>query len=404
MTTWMEPASDDPFGLHNLPLCATRDGWVGVRAGELILNLGAAEEAGLLDAGGTFTRAATLNRFLATGRPTWTRVREQLTELFTGLAGAPHRAAVEAMLHPVAGTALALPFEVADYVDFYSSEEHAKNLSRLFRPDSPSLLPNWKELPIGYHGRAGTVVVSGTDVPRPHGQRKAPDEERPSYGPSRRLDIEAELGFVVGAPSTGPVGVDDFRAHVYGAVLVNDWSARDIQAWEYQPLGPFLGKSFATSVSPWVVSLDALEPARAAAPVQDPPVLDYLREAERYSYDIRFEVFWNGTLVSRPPYAGIYWTPAQQLAHLTANGAWARTGDLYASGTISGATPEETGSFIERTWNGAHPVRLADGETRSFLLDGDTVTISAAARCPGGPSGGAMVGFGEVRGTVVTRV
>jgi fumarylacetoacetase len=400
VTTWTEPAGDHPFGVHNLPLCATRDGWVGVRAGDLILNLGAAEEAGLLDAGGAFTRAATLNRFLAAGRPTWTRIREQLTDLCAG----PRLAGHGAMLHPVAGTALALPFEVADYVDFYSSEHHADNLSRLFRPDAPELLPNWKELPVGYHGRAGTVVISGTDIPRPHGQRKTPDEDRPSYGPSRRLDVEAELGFVVGAPSTGPIGVDDFREHVFGAVLVNDWSARDIQAWEYQPLGPFLGKSFATSISPWVVPLDALEPARTAAPVQDPPVLPYLHEAERYSYDIRFEVFWNGTLVSEPPYAGIYWTPAQQLAHLTANGAWARTGDLYASGTISGPAPQQTGSFIERTWNGAQPVRLEDGSTRSFLLDGDTVTISATALCPSGPAGAAMVGFGEVRGTVVTRV
>lgn len=400
MTTWIEPAAGDPFGLHNLPLCATRDGWVGVRAGELILNLGAAEAAGVLDAGGTFTGESTLNRFLATGRPTWTRVREQLTDLFTGLSGSARRATIEGMLHPVDGTALALPFEVADYVDFYSSEEHANNLGKLFRPDAPGLLPNWKSLPIGYHGRAGTVVVSGTEIPRPHGQRKAPDEERPTYGPSRRLDIEAELGFVVGAPSAGVIDVDDFRAHVYGAVLVNDWSARDIQAWEYQPLGPFLGKSFATSVSPWVVSLDALEQARVAAVVQDPPVLPYLQEAERYAYDIRFEVRWNGTLVSRPPYAGIYWTAAQQLAHLTANGAWARTGDLYASGTISGDTPEQTGSFIERTWNGAQPVRLDDGTARSFLLDGDTVTISAGGWC----AGGAVVGFGEVTGTVVTRV
>ncbi|MEV4131190.1 fumarylacetoacetase [Dactylosporangium sp. NPDC049742] len=396
MTPWIQPAADDPFGLHNLPLCATRDGWAGVRAGDLVLNLAAAEEAGLVDAGGAFTGAPNLNRFLAAGRPTWTRVRAQLTDLFTGgVTGT-----VERHLHPVGDIALALPFEVADYVDFYSSEQHANNLSAIFRPDAPTLLPNWKSLPIGYHGRAGTVVVSGTDIPRPHGQRKAPDEERPSYGPSRRLDVEAELGFVVGAPSKGAIAVDDFREHVFGAVLVNDWSARDIQAWEYQPLGPFLGKSFATSVSPWVVPLDALEPAKVAAVVQDPPVLPYLAEAERYSYDIRYEIRWNGTLVSRPPYAGIYWTPAQQLAHLTANGAWARTGDLYASGTISGDTPEQTGSFIERTWNGAQPVRLDDGVTRSFLLDGDTVTISATGWC----TGGAVVGFGEVAGTVVTRV
>ncbi|GAA2375656.1 fumarylacetoacetase [Dactylosporangium salmoneum] len=393
---WLELAHDDPFGVHNLPYCAfgqERLRGTGVRIGDRILNLAAAEERGLVDAGGAFLGQGTLNRFMSAGRPAWARVRERLTEL---LSAGRHRDAVEPLLLPIAQVRLGLPFEVADYVDFYSSQEHATNLGRLFRPGGEPLLPNWKHLPVGYHGRAGTVVVSGTYIPRPHGQRKAPDEAAPTFGPSQRLDIEAEVGFVVGAPSDGPVAVDDFRAHVFGAVLVNDWSARDLQAWEYQPLGPFLGKSFRTSISPWVVPLDALDAARAAGPAQEPEVLPYLRAAEHHGYDIDLEVRWNGTVVSRPPFAGLYWTPAQQLAHMTVNGAWARTGDLYASGTVSGPDPDQTGSFIERTWNGARPVRLDDGTTRAFLLDGDTVTITGTAPGPDG----VRVGFGEVTGTI----
>ncbi|MFG2039019.1 fumarylacetoacetase [Dactylosporangium sp. NPDC048998] len=394
--SWLGLADDEPFGVHNLPYCAfgqDRFRWTGVRIGDRILNLAAAEGRGLIDAGGAFLGQATLNRFMSTGRPVWSRVRERLTEL---LSTNRHREAVEPLLISVEDVRLELPFEVADYVDFYSSEEHATNLGRLFRPGGEALLPNWKHLPVGYHGRAGTVVVSGTDVPRPCGQRKAPDEPAPTFGRSARLDIEAEVGFVVGVPSSGAVAIDDFRAHVFGAVLVNDWSARDLQAWEYQPLGPFLGKSFRTSISPWVVPLDALDAARVPGPAQEPAVLPYLRASEHYGYAIDLEVFWNGTLVSRPPFAGMYWTPAQQLAHMTVNGAWARTGDLYASGTVSGPGSDQTGSFIERTWNGSRPLQLADGTTRKFLLDGDTVTITATAPGPEGT----RIGFGEVTGTI----
>jgi fumarylacetoacetase len=384
------------FGVHNLPYCAfgqDRFRWTGVRIGDRILNLAAAEGRGLVDAGGAFLGQGTLNRFMGAGRPVWARVRERLTEL---LSAARYREAIEPLLVSIAEVRLDLPFDVADYVDFYSSEEHATNLGKLFRPGGEALLPNWKHLPVGYHGRAGTVVVSGTDVPRPSGQRKAPDESVPGFGPSVRLDIEAEVGFVVGVPSEGAVEIDDYRSHVFGAVLVNDWSARDLQAWEYQPLGPFLGKSFRTSVSPWVVPLDALDAARVPGPAQEPAVLPYLRAGEHYGYDIGLEVFWNGTLVSRPPFGGMYWTPAQQLAHMTVNGAWARNGDLYASGTVSGAAPEQTGSFIERTWNGARPIQLADGTMRTFLLDGDTVSISGTAPGPDGT----RIGFGEVSGTI----
>jgi fumarylacetoacetase len=392
--TWLDLAADDPFGISNLPYGVFDGGRAGVRIGAHVLDLTGAEAAGLLDATGCFQRGG-LNAFLAAGRPIWTEVRRRLVALFTE----DRRAAVRPHLRRVADVRLELPFQVGDYVDFYSSMEHATNLGRLFRPGQPPLLPNWRHLPIGYHGRAGTVVVSGTDIVRPQGQRKPPDADAPVFGPSARLDIEAEVGFVTGRSSTlgQPLTTADFAEYVFGAVLVNDWSARDIQSWEYQPLGPFLGKSFATTISPWVVPLDALAAARVPAPEQDPPVLPYLVERERAGYDIRLEVRWNGTLVSRPPFAGLYWTPAQQLAHLTANGASVRTGDLFASGTISGPARDQVGSFIELTWGGTEPVTLADGSTRTFLADGDTVTITATAPGPGGST----VGFGEATGRVI---
>jgi len=289
-----------------------------------------------------------------------------------------------------------LPFDVADYADFYASEDHAVNVGRMFRPEGEPLTPNWKHLPIGYHGRAGTVVPSGTPVVRPWGQRRNSDGGT-EFGPTRKLDIEAEIGFVVGVPSTlgSPVAVNSFADHVFGAVVVNDWSARDIQAWEYVPLGPFLGKSFATSVSPWIVTLDALAAARVEPPAQDPQPLPYLRGDELWALDLRMEVEWNGQVVTRPPFAGMYWTAAQQLAHMTANGASLRTGDLFASGTVSGPRREERGSFLELSWNGTESIALGDGASRTFLEDGDSVSIRA--RTGTGP----RIGFGDVRGTVV---
>ena len=270
-----------------------------------------------------------------------------------------------------------LPFTVADYVDFYSSLEHATNLGRMFRPDAEPLLPNWRHLPVGYHGRAGTIVVDGTPVRRPHGQAKPPDAEAPSFGPSRRLDIELELGFVVGRPSLlgEPVSTAAFAEHVFGLVLVNDWSARDIQAWEYVPLGPFLGKSFATSVSAWVTPLSLLENRRVAAPVQEPEPLPHLRAEGDWAFDLPLEVELNGTVISRGNARALYWTMPQQLAHATSNGASVRTGDLMASGTISGAARGSEGSLIELTRNGAEPIRLADGSERTFLEDGDEVVL-----------------------------
>jgi fumarylacetoacetase len=390
--SWVPVPGGSPFPVQNLPYGVFSHGdgppRVGTAIGEHVLDL-----APVL--GDETLAAPSLNAFMARGRPAWAATRQELTRLLTEPA---HRAAVEPHLIPAAQVRMHLPFEVADYVDFYSSQEHAENVGRIFRPGSPPLAPNWKHLPVGYHGRAGTVVVSGTPVVRPCGQRKGPDDAEPSYGPSRQLDIEAEVGFVVGAGSAPgvPVPPDAVTDHVFGVVLVNDWSARDIQRWEYVPLGPFLGKSFATSISPWVVPLDALGPAMVPPPPQDPPPLPYLRAREPWGLDLTLGVEWNGDLVASPPFAQLYWTPGQQLAHLTANGASLRTGDLFASGTVSGPQRRQRGSFLELSWGGAEPVTLSDGSTRTFLEDGDTVTIRATA--PG--AGNVRIGFGEVTGTI----
>jgi fumarylacetoacetase len=350
-----------PYGVFSVPGGTKR---IGVAVDDGVLDL-----AQHLDPS---FEAPSLNGLLAAGRSRWSEVRAAVR----GLLDRP--------LVPLADVHLHLPFEVADYVDFYASEEHATNLGRMFRPDGDALLPNWKHLPVGYHGRAGTVVVSGTDIHRPHGLRLP----GPAYGPSAKLDVEVELGFVVGTPSTlgRPVPTSAFEDHVFGVVAVNDWSARDVQSYEYVPLGPFLGKSFATSISPWVVPLEALP--RVPAPAQDPPVADYLRVDGDWALDVVLELELNGEVVSRPPYRGMYWTAPQMLAHLTANGASLRTGDLFASGTVSGAEVTERGSLIELTWNGEHPLH-----GRTFLEDGDEVVIRART------ADGRLLG--EVTGLVV---
>ncbi len=398
--TWLELAEDTPFGLHNLPYGVFSVGGaperrVGVPVGDQVLDLTAAATETAAAFAPLLTRGV-LNPLLAAGAATWREVRAHLTEWLTEPRYAdqlrPH-------LVPLTEVTTHLPFEVADYVDFYSSEHHALNAGKIFRPDATELPPNWKHLPIGYHGRAGTVVASGTPVVRPHGQRKPRNADAPSFGPSQRLDIEAEVGFVVGTPSTvgTPVSTADFADHVFGVCLVNDWSARDIQAWEYQPLGPFLGKSFATSVSPWIVPLAALEHARVDGPPQDPEPFEYLRTSEKWGLDLALEIRLNGHLVSSPPFATQYWTAPQQLAHMTVNGASLRTGDLYASGTVTGPARDQRGSFLELSWGGQEPLELPGGVTRTFLEDGDEVVISATAPGPGGT----RIGFGDVRGTVV---
>lgn len=385
-----------PYGLFTTP---DRPGHrrVGVRFGDDVLDAGAAA-AEFGSAHTDLLQQPTLNALMAAGRSTWQDVRAQLRAWLTDDA---HRERAARHLHPLSGVTLHLPFDVADYVDFYASEHHATNVGRIFRPDGDALTPNWKHLPIGYHGRAGTVVVSGTPVVRPQGQRKPPGETAPLFGPSRRLDIEAEVGFVVGTPSPhgSRVGLGDFREHVFGVTLLNDWSARDIQAWEYVPLGPFLGKSFATSVSPWITPLDALDAARVTPPPRDVPPLPYLDDtvdgAENWGLDLRLTVRLNGHTISEPPFSAMYWTAAQQLAHMTVNGASLRTGDLFASGTVSGDAPEQRGCLLELTWGGKTPLQLPDGE-RAFLEDGDEVTLAAWAPGPDG----ARIGLGEVTGRV----
>jgi fumarylacetoacetase len=404
VASWLDLPPEHPFGLATLPygVFSTTDPdlrRVGVRIGDLVLDAGAAAEFVGMESGVWWLQPS-LNHFLSLGRPAWAAAREWLTEVLSNPA---HRDGIEPYLIPLAEVTLHLPVEVADYVDFYASEHHATNIGRIFRPGGEALTANWKHLPIGYHGRAGTVVVSGTDITRPAGQRKAPHDPAPVFGPSIRLDIEAELGFVVGGstPLGSRVGVDQAADHLFGVALFNDWSARDLQAWETVPLGPFLGKSFGSSIGAWVVPMEALATARIPLPSQDPGPLPYLlgsgRTASLFGLDLHLEVRINDTLVSSPPYAAMYWSPAQMLAHLTVNGASLRDGDLFASGTISGPDKDTRGSLIELTWNGTEPLTLDDGSTRTFLLDGDTVTITGWAPGPDG----ARIGLGEVCGTVL---
>jgi fumarylacetoacetase len=398
---WLGIRPDHPFGLAALPYGSYTAAHhaevyrVGVAIGDQVLDLTTAADR-LLPGRAHLFRSGSLDEFLAAGDGAWSGVRAEITRW---LSEDQFRPAVEDLLVPAGKFDLRLPFTVADYVDFYASEHHATNIGRIFRPDSEPLTPNWKNLPIGYHGRAGTVVVSGTPVRRPCGQTRPPGEARPEYGPCARLDFEAELGFVVGSHSHlgEPVPAERFAEHVFGVCLVNDWSARDIQAWEYVPLGPFLAKSFATTVSPWVLPLAALADARVRPPSRDAELVGYLTESSDWGLDIDFEVRLNGQLISRPPYSTMYWSPAQMLAHMTVNGASLRTGDLYASGTVSGPEPGQRGSLIELAWNGTDPVALADGTTRGWLQDGDEIVITATA---GGP-GGSRIGLGSAMGCIL---
>jgi len=378
LTTFTEPA---------LPYCVFSRGAdrprVGAGLGSHIIDLERAF-------GEKIFAAPSLNAFMARGPRAWQRTRERLIGFIRGGQITETVPTAEATLH--------LPFEVADFADFYSSLEHATNAGRILRPDDPGLARNWREMPVGYHGRAGTVVVSGTPVVRPHGQL-APGHARPDLAPTRKLDFEAEVGFVVGVGSAPgqPVPVDEFASHVFGVVLLIDWSARDIQAFESRPLGPFLAKSFATTISPWVIPLAALEQARVIPPAQDPVPLGYLRASQPWGLDIELAVHVNGQLVSRPRFATMYWTAAQQLAHLTVNGAALRPGDLYGSGTVSGFRRDEMGSLLELTAGGREPLRLPDGQSLGYLADGDTVTLSGSAPGPGG----SRIEFGSASGRII---
>ena len=399
--SWLGIAPEDPLGLQTLPYGSysaphhPAHRRVGVAIGDRVLDLTTASER-LLPGRAHLFSSGNLDAFLDSGDMAWAQVRSELT---AWLSQDHFREAVEDLLVPAADAEMHMPFTVADYVDFYSSEHHVTNVGRIFRPDAEPMPPSWRHLPLAYHGRAGTVRVSGTPVRRPYGQFRLPDGGGPGFGPSATLDFEAELGFVVGVESMlcEPVSVNRFREHVFGVCLVNDWSARDIQFWETMPLGPFLGKSFGTTVSPWVVPLAALEHARVRPPSRDTELLPYLTESANWGLDIDFEVSLNGHVISRPPYASMYWSPAQMLAHMTVNGASLRTGDLFASGTISGPEPGQRGCMLELTWGGAQPLTLPDGSARAWLEDSDELVITATAAGPDGT----RVGLGQARGQIL---
>jgi fumarylacetoacetase len=416
LESWIPVDRQSDFPVQNLPLGVFDAGSgprIGTIVGERVLDLHAIAQTGILDAAcdRTLLTAPALNPLFGAGRPAVTALRERLSALLVAYGDdALRERDLDALLLDRKQVRMQLPCAIGDYVDFYSSLEHATNLGRLFRPDGDPLLPNWRWIPIGYHGRSATIVVDGTPIARPRGQRKAASADAPAFGPSTMLDIELEVGFFTGVPNAPgrPIAVRDALDHVAGFVLVNDWSARDIQAWEYQPLGPFLGKSFATTISPWVVTLDALEPFRVAGPPQEPQPLDYLRDGERGAYDVHLAVELSTeamrmrglapSVVSRTNFGGMYWSAAQQLAHATSNGALTRPGDLFASGTISGTTPDSYGSFIELTWRGQRPIELGDGEKRAFLEDGDQVTLRGWCEKPGAR----RIGFGGASGVIVT--
>jgi fumarylacetoacetase len=413
--SWIDSANDAAcdFPIQNLPFgvfSTAQQGAarVGVAIGDQVADLAALFEAGLLRVGAdanVFARPA-LNDFIALGRDTWRSVRVQLSTLLAKETATLRDDAAlrQRVFVKLADAKLHLPVDIPGYTDFYSSKEHATNVGSMFRDPKNALLPNWSEMPIGYNGRASSVVVSGTPVRRPNGQLKLPDQERPVFGACRKLDIELETGFIIGRGNAlgEPVACEDAEAHIFGMVLLNDWSARDIQQWEYVPLGPFNAKGFATTISPWVVTLDALEPFRVAQPVQEPKPLEYLRHAGEHAFDISLEVLLRpegaseATTISRTNFRYMYWSMAQQLAHHTVAGCNMRVGDLLGSGTISGPTADSFGSLLEITWNAKNPVALKGGGERGFIEDGDELTL--AGWCQGE---GYRVGFGTCVGVVV---
>ncbi|QHW34827.1 fumarylacetoacetase [Paenibacillus rhizovicinus] len=416
--SFIEVEPDSHFPIQNLPYGVFRplqggDPRIGVAIGRYVLDLAALDEAGCfghtaVHGKGVFAQPS-LNAFMAMGRPVWQEVRSTVARLLDNDEPLlrDNDSLRMRVLRLQSEVELLLPAEIGDYTDFYASEAHATNVGTLFRGKDNALMPNWRHLPVGYHGRASSVVVSGTEVRRPQGQLKPPDAAAPVFGPSRQLDFELEMGWLIGAGNEQgrPIPIAEAEDHLFGLVLVNDWSARDIQAWEYQPLGPFLGKSFATSISPWVVPLEALAPFRVPALKQDPEPLPYLRhdgKAGSSSYDIHLEVslqseaMVSAERISASNYRHLYWTIAQQVAHHTVGGCNLRPGDLLASGTISGEKQEARGCMLELTWRGTEPIRLNGGEERVWLADGDRLTLSGW--CQGD---GYRVGFGVVTGLVL---
>ena len=401
------PIENLPFGVFKRQSGAAR---IGVAIGDQVLDLAVLEEKGHFAApefqNERVFAADSLNAFLKLGRPAWRKTREIVQGLLLAdKADLRDDAALrETAFHAQKEVVMQLPARIGDYTDFYSSYHHAHNVGTMLRGVDNALMPNWKWLPVGYHGRASSIVSSGTDVRRPHGQIKPPDSEVPIFSATRAFDFELETAFLIGTGNSlgEPVPIAQAADHIFGMVLMNDWSARDVQTWEYQPLGPFLAKNFCTSISPWVVTMDALEPFRKPLPPQDPEPMPYLRAREDFTIDIALEAHLRTSkmpaphVITRTNFRHLYWSMAQQLAHHTVNGCNLQPGDLLASGTISG--PEETarGCMLELTWRGANPIALPNGETRKWLEDGDTLTLTGWAQ-----GDGYRVGFGEVTGRIL---
>ncbi len=405
LTSWVASANspDTPFPLNNLPYGVfSTDGTdprCGVAIGDMILDLQAAEEAELIDLGaGPVFDVPFWNEVMELGPDAWADLRHQIVSILKN-ASAKQGKAVD-MLIPQADATMHMPFLVSEYTDFYAGRHHATNVGTMFRGAENALPPNWLHIPIGYNGRASSVVVSGTDVRRPWGQLKSPDHDVPAFLPCRRFDFELELGAIVGAASDGPVTVDEADDMIFGYVLLNDWSARDIQAWEYQPLGPFQAKATATTISPWIVTRAALEPFRTTTPAREFELLPHLRDTKPmlYNIDLTVDLAPSGktpTTITRTNYAEMYYSSAQQLAHHTTSGCPMNAGDLLGSGTISGAEKHERGSLLEVSWGGKEPLTLDTGETRTFIEDGDTITLTGTAK-----GDGYQIGFGTCTGIV----
>ncbi|MCA0870736.1 fumarylacetoacetase [Seohaeicola saemankumensis] len=406
MKSWVGSANsaDCPFPLNNLPygVFSVDDGEArcGVAIGDMILDVTEAEAQGIVDLAGTpLFDVPYWNDLMEQGPAVWAALRDRLTTLLA--EGAAERDEVEPLLVPMARATLHMPMAVSEYTDFYAGRNHAFNVGTMFRGPENALPPNWLHIPIGYNGRASSVVVSGTDIRRPWGQLKGPDDAMPRFVPCARFDIELEMGAIVGTPSEGPITVAEADANIFGYVLLNDWSARDIQAWEYQPLGPFQAKATATSISPWIVTKAALEPFRCDTPAREFELLDHLKDCGPMLYDIDLAVTMApagkpATTIARTNYKEMYYSAAQQLAHHTTSGCPMTPGDLLGSGTISGAEKSERGSLLELSWGGKEPITLDTGEIRSFIEDGDTLTLTGAAR-----GDGYTIGFGDCTGTVL---
>lgn len=404
--SWVESANDPncSFPLNNLPygvFSVTGSGpRCGVAIGDYVLDVAAMEKAGLLPlAPSPLLDRAAWNPVMGAGAIVWNRLRTLLVGHLSEGSGTQDQ--IEAHLHPLADATLHMPFNVAEYTDFYAGKNHAVNVGTMFRGAENALPPNWLHLPIGYNGRASSVVVSGTDVRRPWGQLKGPNDDAPRWAPCARFDLELEMGAIVGHPSNGPVTVAEADEMIFGYVLLNDWSARDIQAWEYQPLGPFQAKATATTISPWIVTKAALEPFRTSTPPREKPLLPYLTEPSPMLYDIDLTVELapqgaQPTVITKTNYREMYYSAAQQLAHHTTSGCPMRSGDLLGSGTISGPTKDSRGSMLEISWGGKEPFTLEGGQTRSFLEDGDCLTLTGICR-----GAGYTIGFGQCTGTVL---